>query len=78
MQAGSLDIDGHLHPLYKGVNVIGRESDIDGRNRERVVAWQAEHGGGVPVSVLLLRFAAITSKHAIICEHLVYAWFCAG
>ena len=61
-------MDGTSHPLYKGINIVARASDDDDRNRERLVDWRAKHGGGVPVSVLLLRFASISSKHAIICE----------
>ena len=56
------------HPLYKGINIIGRESDDDDRNRERLLDWRAKHGGGMPVSAILLRFGSISSKHAIICE----------
>jgi hypothetical protein len=68
LQAGSLAVGGNSHPLYKGINIIGRESDDADRNRERLVDWRAKHGGGVPVSALLLRFASISSKHGIICE----------
>lgn len=68
LQAGSLTVGDTSHPLYKGINIIGRESDDADRNRDRLVEWRVKHGGGVPVSALLLRFASISSKHAIICE----------
>ena len=68
LQAGTLAMGGKSHPLYKGINIIGRKSRDANPDRERVVYWRAEHGSGVPVSALLLRFAAISSKHAIICE----------
>jgi hypothetical protein len=70
MQAGWLSVDGSVRPLYRGVNIIGRESEISDRNRERILQWQADHGGGGPVSVLLLRYASISSKHAIVCERM--------
>ena len=68
LQAGWLAVGGESHPLYKGMNVIGRHSDDENRNRERVVDWPVQYGGRGPVSVLLLRFDTISSKHAIIRE----------
>ena len=68
LQAGSLAVGGDSHPLYKGINIIGRRSHDENHQHDRVVDWRVDHGGGVPVSALLLRFAAISSKHAIICE----------
>ena len=74
MQAGWLSVDGSVRPLYRGVNIIGRESEIQDRNHDRILQWQADHGGGGPVSVLLLRYASISSKHAIICERMPCAY----
>jgi hypothetical protein len=69
LQAGSLTVGGKTHPLYKGINAIGRESADDEHNRDRVEDWRADwHRGGVQVSVLMLANRTISSKHAIICE----------
>ncbi len=50
-QAGSLTVEGEVHPLYPGMNVVGRASEDGERNLQRAEAWTAEYYNVAPGGV---------------------------
>lgn len=69
MQAGTLTFGTDVRELFTGVNVVGRKSEDENRNRERAEKWKEEHRGVAPVSTVLIDTTSISSQHAIICEY---------